>query len=179
MGNGSTGPHGYIFRTANARQVVETADARTGWLRRCSSLTPSDGWAVVESPADCAGRCLWALVNTHDAGNSWSLQLNGGACWQIQSMDFITNQEGWVIESNSPCPRGNQKIKSRMMETMNGGRSWEKSFQPRPAAHQRSLRSSTGRVGTADGLTGGDSADCRTTVYNKNDMGQTWGRSWW
>ena len=178
---GHTASHGYIFRTTNSGK---------SWTRRSLNwdaqemqfVDASDGWAVVESPARCGGGfsppstpCLWAIVATHDGGNSWSLGLNGGACHQITSMDFITPQEGYAIESNSTCVRGMHHIQTRIMETTNGGATWFVAFQPGKRLTSVHFGDPINGWAVGDGLTGGNTAHCRTVVYDKSDRGQTFG----
>src|SRR5579862_6877593 len=98
---GVVGPNGFIFRTTNAGKSWTRYTVR--WdAQQMQFISPSVGWAIVSSPANCGtGRCSYAVVATSDGGKNWSLQLNGGRCWQIESLDFITFEEGWVIESGT------------------------------------------------------------------------------
>ncbi|HEV3309513.1 MAG TPA: hypothetical protein VG815_03225 [Chloroflexota bacterium] len=178
---GHTMSHGYIFHTTNSGK--SWTRRTVGWAaEQLQFINASDGWAVVENPARCGAgtspprtACLWAIVSTHDAGNSWALQLNGGACWQISSMDFITNQEGWAIESNSPCIHGNQKVKTKIVVTTNGGGTWQIAFQPSQRVTSVHFGAPLNGWAAADGLTGGKVDHCKTIMYDKSDRGQTWG----
>lgn len=171
---GTLSPSGYLFRTTNSGKSWTRETVH--WVaQQMQFISSSQGWAVVTSPANCdTSHCMWAIVATRNGGTSWALQLNGGRCWQIQSMDFITSQEGWAIESNSPCKSGAAKITTRIMSTVNGGATWQKAFQPGPRLTSVHFASALNGWATADGLVGGNVAHCRTTVYNKSDMGQTW-----
>lgn len=170
---GFEGPKGYIFHTTNSGRTWKRTT--THWVaQQMQFISSTTGWAVVESPANCnTGRCSWAIVKTGNGGASWTLQLNDGRCWQIESMDFITSQEGSAIESNSPCVRGNEKVKTRLRETADGGSSWGVTFL---AARLTSVHFGAPLNGwaAADGLTAGTSAHCRTNLYHKSSMSRAW-----
>jgi photosystem II stability/assembly factor-like uncharacterized protein len=174
--DGTEGTRGYIFRTTNSGRSW-TRVITTHWVaHQMQFISGSRGWAVVASPANCdtTGPCSWAIVKTGNGGASWALQLNGGRCWEIQSLDFITSQEGAAVQSNSPCQSGNAKVKTRVMATADGGSTWRSVLQPGPRLTSVHFGTPLSGWAVADGLTGGASAHCRTTLYHKSQMGQTW-----
>lgn len=167
--------HGYVYRTRNAGR--SWSRLKVGWkAQQMQFINGHDGWAVVASPPNCdPGQCRYAIVETHNGGSSWILQLNGGRCWQIQSMDFITNLEGWAIESDSACALGNQPTKTRVVGTTNGGSSWQVAFQP-SGTRLTTIHFGAPLNGWAagDGLAGVSSPHCRTRVYDRSPRGQAW-----
>jgi len=175
--SGYEGPKGFLFHTTNSGRTWTRTS--THWVaQQMQFIDASTGWAIVESPANCSsGQCSWALVKTEDGGASWALQLNGGRCREIESLDFITSLEGSAIESNEPCLKGLEQVKTRLKTTTDGGSSWTTAL----LTHGTRLTSvhyasQFNGWAVADGLSGGNTAHCRTVLFHKSDMSQVWGR---
>jgi photosystem II stability/assembly factor-like uncharacterized protein len=174
---GYEAPKGFLFHTTNSGRTWTRTS--THWVaQQMQFIDAATGWAIVESPANCSpGHCSWAVVKTEDGGASWGLQLNGGRCREIESLDFITSQEGSAIESNALCLKGNEKVKTRLMTTSDGGSSWTTALLTH-GMRLTSVHFATPLSGwaVADGLSGGNSAQCQTTLFHKSDMSEVWGR---
>ncbi len=123
---------------------------------------PQEGvlWAVGEGPD---------VVRSEDGGQSWQLQ-NGGRLVRLRAVDFVNENEGWVVGERLRPPEHRNERNGIIMHTTDGGRTW--SVQALPAAETFRL---------FEGIDCWDAQTCWVVgwdgrIFHTEDGGQTWVR---